>query len=117
MVRFGFYQTEEELSQMVDPLITMLDGTLDLTTEEEEDRRKKTQTKIEELRHLNDKNRKLIELELGSLRIKSRYQVNEKTLLIMQCKEKICDVLELVMSLQEDIRISRFLTYFKANID
>ena len=42
MVRFGFYQTEQELSQMVDPLITMLDGTLDLTTEEEEDRRKKT---------------------------------------------------------------------------
>lgn len=51
------------------------------------------------------------------MRIKSRYQVNEKTLLIMQCKEKICDVLELVMSLQEDIRISRFLTYFKTNID
>ena len=51
------------------------------------------------------------------MRIKSRYQVNEKTLLIMQCKEKICDVLELVMSLQEDIRISRFLTYFKAHID
>ena len=45
---------------MVDPLITMLDGTLDLTTEEEEDRRKKTQTKIEDLRHLADKNRKLI---------------------------------------------------------
>lgn len=59
----------------------------------------------------------MIELELGSMRIKSRYQVNEKTLLIMQCKEKICDVLELVMSLQEDIRISRFLTYFKAHID
>ena len=47
------------------------------------------------------------------MRIKSRYQVNEKTLLIMLCKEKICQVLELVMSLQEDVRISKFLVLFK----
>ena len=36
MVRLGFYNNEKELKAMADPLITLLDGSLDFFSKEEE---------------------------------------------------------------------------------
>lgn len=36
MVRLGFYESEKELKSMADPLITLLDGSLDFFSKEEE---------------------------------------------------------------------------------
>lgn len=36
MMKLGFYENEDELIQMIDPLITLIDGSLDFITREEE---------------------------------------------------------------------------------
>ena len=36
MIKLGFYENEEELIEMIDPLITLLDGSLDFITKEDE---------------------------------------------------------------------------------
>ena len=36
MITYGFYTSQDELVDMIDPLITLLDGSKDVTTREEE---------------------------------------------------------------------------------
>ena len=36
MIVYGFYISQDELVDMIDPLITLLDGSKDVTTREEE---------------------------------------------------------------------------------
>ena len=36
MIMYGFYTSQDELVDMIDPLITLLDGSKDVTTREEE---------------------------------------------------------------------------------
>lgn len=37
MIKLGFYENENELIQLVDPLITLLDGSLDQILEDQDD--------------------------------------------------------------------------------
>jgi hypothetical protein len=36
LITFGFYKTEDELIQVLDPMITLMDGSLDPTNEDED---------------------------------------------------------------------------------
>ena len=36
LIKYGFYKTEDELIAMIDPMITLLDGSKDITNEDEE---------------------------------------------------------------------------------
>ena len=46
-------------------------------------------------------------------RFTTRYVMNESNLSVMQCKQKMCEILQLVMDLQNNLRISRFLVLYK----
>ena len=101
MVRFGFYRNEEELIEMTDPLITTLDGSLDFVTAEEE---LIHQQQIE-LRSQAAPGAVIPSIEPNG----ERYKLNEVSLNLMSCKNKICDVLSTILDMQNDIRLSRFL--------
>jgi len=46
-------------------------------------------------------------------RNKERYEKNELNMSVMHCKAKMCEIMFLVMDMQNDIRISKVLAYFK----
>ncbi len=93
MIKYGFYQTQEELIDLVDPMITLLDGSKDLTSKQEEEQKSA-------MSHSHHRNM-------------DRYEKNEQNMSVMKCKTKMCSIMFLVMDIQNDIRISRILVSYK----
>lgn len=46
-------------------------------------------------------------------RIRSRYEENENTIDILKCKEKVCQILDFMVQIRNDIRLTKFLKLFK----
>lgn len=86
MVTYGFYISEEELIEMIDPLITMLDGSRDLSSQEEEETMKRNgiEDNIDTTQNLED-----LTPKLNFARFTSRYDITESNIKVMQCKDKM----------------------------
>jgi len=98
LVIFGFYRSEDELIEMIDPLITLLDGSHDITSKD---------PNIFEYA-VSD----ILQKPLAGGRNTSRYEMTESNLTVMKCKNKMCEILGIVMDIQNDIRVTRFLREF-----
>ena len=85
--------------KIIMPIIALLDGSNDFTTKEEEIQ---FQAQLE----LGTSNAR------SSPKVKSRYQKNETNNLILDIKKKIIKILFLIMNLQNDLRLTQFLTEF-----
>lgn len=115
MVRLGFYVNEDDLIQIIDPLISLLDGSLDIIDIEQLNRKttNKNMSAIEggnESRlaatgapnnSLNSSmttthNKK--DSEESILRAK-RYKLNESNLLLMDTKKEIIHILETILNI------------------
>lgn len=109
LIIYGFYRSEDELIEMIDPLITLLDGSHDVTTREEEEIMKNNNA-------LESVAPDLAALENipkpGFTRFITRYEMTESNLTVMNCKNKMCEILGIVMDIQNDIRVTRFLREF-----
>ena len=113
LIIFGFYLTEDELIKMIDPLITLLDGSDDVTIEDEENDMKKYDNSKEQYPSSG------IDFEgplPGYSRFKTRYEMTESNLTVIKCKFEMCNILEIVMNIQNDIRITRFFREFNDRI-
>lgn len=107
MVSYGFYKTKDELREISLALITLLNGVND----------------IYELQQDGSE-----PIGLGALfqRFKSlniedkepeRYKKTEDNLIIMKCKQYICDILIKVLDIENDLKVSLFLGFFKEEVE
>ena len=128
MVRLGFYVNEDDLIQIIDPLISLLDGSLDIIDIEQLNRKttNKNMSAIEggNESHLaatgapnNSLNSSMTtthnkkDSEESILRAK-RYKLNESNLLLMDTKKEIIHILETILNIQNDVRLTEFLSAF-----
>ena len=113
MLNLGFYQDEEELITMIDPLITLLDGSLDIVSLEQEQLLQRKRTN-----QLESHTSGLMHSASGSIQAKNdmerlkRYKTNESNLLLMMTKNKIISILHKILDLQNDIRLTQFLSEY-----
>ena len=125
MVNLGFYEDEDDLIKVVDPLISLLDGSLDIIDPEQLIKKNASKSNsvadigVNETNHqsqqlnnsqiMNSSMKK--DLEEEALRMK-RYKMNETNLLLMMTKNKIINILQKVLDIQNDVRLTQFLTEF-----
>ena len=103
MIGLGFYNSNEELIEVTKPLIQLLNGQFDLSDENEEAAFKK---QIEET---GDPSIPLLRDESSQ---KARYRRSPYNDVIMQIKDKIVDICKILMSFQNNVRLSMFLNEF-----
>lgn len=85
---------------MIIPIISLLDGSNDFTTPEEE---------LTFQAQLHEMKTKGVTPPKKST---ARYEATEKNALVVTIKKKIIDILFLVKNLQDDLRLTHFLTAF-----
>ena len=107
----GVYIDDQELIALIDPMITLLDGSKDVSTKREESVNGDSGMSFQSSMNLSGKGQQT------SRRHKTRYELNEQNLSVMECKSKICDILAVVMDMQLNNRITTFLLEFKKNIE
>jgi len=115
MVKLGFYQDEDDLISVVDPLISLLDGSLDIIDMDQLQRKNTSknnsmleagsvtpgaqeggQSQIMNNSAMNSMAKK--DNEEMALRAK-RYKMNESNLLIMMTKNKIISILQRILDI------------------
>lgn len=118
MVKLGFYNNERELLLILEPVISLLDGSNDFTSQDEEDVFKQELLKIEEEKAARKLKGNNGPLDAKISRDKSkRYASNESNSLIIAIKRKIVDILSKIMQIQNDIRLTQFLIEFNKSDD
>ena len=96
MVNLGFYKTEKELLALMEPMISLLDGSNDFSSREEEEAFNIEMKKIkdEELANKDKKNKNKKAPKVIMKRDKdARYKSNEGNAMIIKIKRKIIDIL------------------------
>ena len=119
MTRLGFYTDEDDLILIVDPLISLLDGSLDIIDIDQltrgnsspEQPSGKDQTSNNNSYSMNSRGK---DSEEAMLRAK-RYKINESNLLLTDTKNQIFQILQLILNIQNDVRLTEFLTAFNAD--
>ena len=107
MIAFGFYKTKDELREISVALITLLNGTNDIY--------ELLQEKLaRESRHGSMKRSIRID---PSIQNNQRYEKNEDNLVIMKCKQYICETLLKILDLEYDLKISLFLGFLKEEVE
>ena len=133
MMRLGFYNDEDDLITVIDPLISLLDGSLDIIDQQDQGVSRKNTSKnnsmIEEGKAgdvsqgappqsqsmmNNSAMASMLKKEDESLLLRmKRYKMNESNLLIMDTKSNILNILQRVLDIQNDVRLTQFLTKFQ----
>ena len=131
MVNLGFYEDEDDLIKVVDPLISLLDGSLDIIDPDQLNKinasknNSATDNGGNESNHQSQQinNSQLMnssikkDLEEEALRMR-RYKMNETNLLLMITKNKIINILQRVLDIQNDVRLTQFLTeFYKSDLE
>lgn len=91
LIEYGCYQDQDELISVVDPMITLMDGS--------------QHTVYHQDRPLP-----------GGQRNMERYEQNELNQLVMNCKALMTEIMFIVMDLENDIRVNRILYEFKEKL-
>lgn len=111
LVEYGFYKKIKDLQGLVKPLLVLLNGMKDAMTE--------LQYKVFKRALKGDKKKKksiISEEEMRSI-ASERYEKSEETLIVMKCKMKICRIIEVVNSINDDLNIRKFLVKFKKDLE
>ena len=104
MIKLGFYNNEVELLSICNPVITLLDGSNDFVTVEEEAAYNMFVVKDE-----NQNPKGTREYQPNKM---LRYRNNENNSIIFAIKKKIIEILHYIIDIQDDIRLSKFLQEF-----
>lgn len=108
MVSYGFYKTKDELREVSVALISLLNGTDDVYDLQ--------QNGYDEEEYNLDSFRKVKALAT-QFESTVRYQKSEDNIIIMNCKEQICDTLLKILDIENDLKMSLFLGFFKDEIE
>ena len=119
MLEFGFYKSTDELDDLLNPLFSLLNGTKDVTSKDEQEEIQKQRLKGGASgssstllqRKKNRKRRK--QLSSSIVRKKTRYEESENNRIVHGCKGICCEILKFIMELRNDMRVSLFLCEFK----
>ena len=107
MIAFGFYKTKDELREISIALITLLNGSTDIyELLQEKLARENRYGSLKRSIKIDDSNQNT-----------KRYEKNEDNLVIMKCKQYICETLLKILDLEYDLKISLFLGFLKEEID
>ena len=114
MVQLGFYSNEKELLAILDPMISLLDGSNDFTSKDEEERFNLHKKQQQAASSGADGKKKKSEYSGEAFKRDKtlRYKNSETNVLIFSIKRKIIEVLSRVMDMQNDLRLTRFLIDF-----
>jgi len=113
MIKLGLYKLEKDLISLIDPLVSLLDGSLDLYSKEQ----------IDHYKQQMDANRndpKFIPepyQEKDDQIKKKRFEKSQENEIVMEIKSKILDILSLIMDIQDDKRLSLFLIKFHEYVE
>ena len=108
MVSYGFYKTKDELREISLALITLLNGTTDVY-ELQQDR-------SDQIIGLGAIFQKFNSLKLEE-KEPERHKMSEDNFIIMKCKQYICDTLIKVLDIENDLKVSLFLGFFKEEVE
>ena len=127
LARFGFYNTLKELENLVRPLLVLLNGMRDATNalefKEFQRELKKFRTEVDarskgRVKTLYNQIKTADLLDIGiEKKMIERHKESEETLIVMECKEKICHLLKIIMQISEDMCVRRFLHEYKKRVD
>ncbi len=95
LIDFGAYEDTTEIKELVGPLVNVLNGVTDVPLPTE-----KTATV------------KLSEDRSVAVHPTARYRLNEHTRFVMECKVQMCNVLDKLLDVGLDLRLSRFVKAF-----
>ncbi len=111
---FGFYKKENDLIELLKALLTLINGTADISIPEEEMFIKSFVDQNKKPLEVNiDQNLKQIKPKVSCYRLRSRYQqINENNNLLMEAKKIICEILVVIFNMRTESRITCFLTKF-----
>ena len=99
MVNFGFYQKFTEINDLLKPLLYLLNGIRDIS-------------KVNEERAYINK-QGYSKLQRLPPRLIKRYEETEENIIIHRCKETACQIIKLILDIQEDTKVTLFLDEFK----
>lgn len=106
MVTFGFFLSPDEISTLCTPLIRLLEGVYDVSNEEEEGfirfqlGDKKQNRRKSMIMHYSQKK---------AQRLTSRYEDNDKNIVLHEIKQTICWILIFILKLRDSSRVSYIL--------
>ena len=112
MITLGFYQNEDELLTMIEPLISLLDGSNDFHSQEDEAQFNQKKKQLEE--QAGAVGTVGVPIKLDKKKTYMQCTENETLILI---KRKIIDILTIIMNMQDDIRLTSFLIQFNKSDD
>ena len=112
MVILGFYKTEDELLEILNPVIDLLDGSNDYSSPQEEDEFNFYLKKMKEYEEAKASGGKLPEYPELKRDRAARYADCAQNADIFAIKKKIINILHYVMDIQNDIRLTKFLAEY-----
>jgi len=117
MVRFGLYKSVDRLKELTRPLLIVLNGMKDVMTPGEYEQFKR------KLKHPIKKYKKRMTITGTTImgdneeRNTERYIENENTLIVMNCKNQICELIKIIMNIDDDLCLRKFMLAFKKEHD
>jgi hypothetical protein len=108
MISYGFYRTKDELREISIALISLLNGVNDIYDLHADDM--SDGDNVESFKRIKSGGQHLNHDS-------QRYQKNKSNLIIMKCKEEICETLLRILEIENDLMMSMFLGFFKDGIE
>ena len=103
MVGYGFYKSQEELKEIALPLVALLNGTTDIyEAQSEQLALQEEEEPVEGLKR-----------GTGDRHTAERYKITEDNLLIMKCKQFVCEILIKMSDIENDMKMTQFFLFFK----
>jgi hypothetical protein len=111
MINCGFYQSIEELSSVLNPMILILDGTTDLVGSEY------IQMALRSPTRANTMSKMMMVIQRKSGREQERYNIREDSLIITECKKIICQIFMRVIDLRTDYMMTKYLQMYRRSCE
>lgn len=118
MLRFGLYQDPEDFSKskLLGGIFKLLNGCYDVTHHDEEEWLELAD-RYQDIKP-NQKYNAIEPVKKQGIvyRLRTRYHPEiEGTILMMECKNRICEILNIIFDIRNEFRVSRFLMKYKMN--
>ena len=127
LTSFGFYPTVNKLKSLVKPLLVLLNGMRDVTSSQEYRLFQSELKKPKEVHMVVKKTiaKKLLQqskylmlsLNPNQQKTNLRHVNTEESLIVMECKDRICELIKIVTNIANDLIIRKFLFSFKSKRD
>ncbi len=113
LVNFGLFTSIKELEELTRPLLVLLNGMRDTISEGEFFNFQKFMRNPEKASLRKRLAQKESVRPGNEEKSPERYNENEDNLIVMNCKNQICEILQVIMKIDDDLNVKRFLFDFK----